>query len=305
MISVIEKKVSSSDGIHQLSGKIYRPDGEIRSLLHVVHGMNEYIGRYDAFLRAMAQAGILSFGFDNLGHGNTAKDTSELGFLGEKDGWKYLLKDVRLFSDAVREEYGKTLPYDLMGHSMGSFIVRCAVLHEVHPRRLILMGTGGYEPAAPAGILLADAIGKIYGKRHVSPLLRSLIFGDYDKKFEGKHPYRWLSVDTENLKTYRNDPFCTFSFTVSALGDLIRLNRQANSKAFFRGVRDDLPILLLSGKEDPVGDYGKGVLSVYKRLLKEGKNGKMRLYEGYRHEILHDYCRDEVIRDILNFLTSP
>ena len=305
MISIVEKKVPSSDGIHQLFGKIYRPEGEVRGILQVVHGMNEYIDRYDPFLRAMAQAGILAFGFDNLGHGNTARDRLELGFLAEKDGWKHLLQDVRLFSDAVREEYGNTLPYDLMGHSMGSFIVRCAVLCEVHPRRLIVMGTGGPEPAATAGMLLADGIAKIYGKRHVSPLLKHLIFGDYDKKFKETYPYSWLSVDTENLKKYQNDPFCTFSFTASALGDLIRLNRLANSKDFFRGVSDDLPILLLSGKDDPVGNYGKGVCSVHRRLLKEGKNAKIRLYEGYRHEILNDYCREEVTRDILDFLSAP
>jgi len=301
-IQTAVKKVPSSDGVHTLWGKVYLPSGKIRGLFHVVHGMNEYTGRYDTFLEKMAETGYLSFCFDNLGHGRTAKNASELGFIARSDGWKYLIRDVRVFSDAVKEEYQIQKPYFLMGHSMGSFIVRCAALEEVQPDRLILMGSGGPNPLCPLGIRIAREIKKKKGERYVSDLLQSLVFGSYDRKFEGDYVGKWLCLDTENLKKYSQDPFCMFRFTVSAMEDLMILHDRANSPAFFRGISEDLPILFLSGREDPVGDYGHGVRRVHEKLLKEGKKSYARLYQGYRHEIFHDFCKEEVRKDILSFL---
>jgi alpha-beta hydrolase superfamily lysophospholipase len=273
-------------------------------IVQVVHGMTDYIGRYESFLTSLAEKGYLAFGYDHLGHGTTVKDPSELGFVAPKNGWRYLVRDVGTFSDAVREEYGIHLPYYLLGHSMGSFIVRLAALEKVKPDKLILMATGDRNPACPFGIALAKALSFFRGPRYVSPLFYRLIFRNYDKGFPGDYPQRWITVDTENLVRYKDDPLCTFHFSVSALGDLIRLNQKSNSLAFFKKSPSETPILLLSGEFDPVGGYGKGVRRIHRRLCRFGKTSSLKLYSGYRHEILQDFCKNEVTEDILSFLAE-
>ncbi len=303
--------VPSSDGIHTLSGAIYLPEKEPRGYFHIVHGMTEHITRYDRIMQDLTDAGYICFGFDNLGHGHTVKDAGELGYIADKDGDDLLCRDVKAFSDAVmakyNAEYGKKLPYSLMGHSMGSFITRVAVEQYVKPDRYIIMGTGGANLAADAGLALIAAVKLFRGGHHISRTLDKIAFGTYNNHFGGTtedDPSLWLTRDIEARKRYYADPLCTFKFTVSAMGDLIRLMKTANRKAWFKNVPSDMPILLLSGAEDPVGDYGKGVKQVYDELKKEGKRAKLILYEGARHEIINDSTYDEVKRDILAFLAG-
>ena len=292
----------SCDGTHPLWCITYEPEGEIRGIVQVVHGMTDYTLRYDDLLTALAESGYVAFGFDLLGHGHTAKDRCELGFFAKEKGWQLLVDDVFYMGQAVREEYGKELPFALLGHSMGSFICRLAALKEPSPDRLILIGSGGLDVAAPVGNLLAKGIGAVRGKKHISFFLQGLVFGDYDKKFPEEYKNRWITVDTENLIRYKDDPFCTFRFSVSAISDLITLHQKANSRTFFRTLSDETKVLLLSGEDDPVGNYGKGVLQVQRRLEKAGKRSEAVLYPGFRHEILQDFCKEEVTQKILSFL---
>ncbi len=296
----------SSDGIHTLRGVVYLPEGEARGYFHVVHGMTEYIGRYDAFMTDMARAGWICFGYDNLGHGHTAKDDSELGYIAKRDGWDYLARDVGGFFEAVKAQFPseKPLPYCLMGHSMGSFIVRVAAERYVTPDRLIVMGTGGSNPAAGAGLFLIGLLKRIYGDRHISKLLAKLSFGNYNKRFEAElaeAPSPWLTTDAAVRKKYAGDKFCTFQFTVSAMGDLIRLMKDCNRAAWYQGISQDLPVLLISGEEDPVGNYGKGVREVEANLQSAGVDVTCILYPRARHEILNDFTYADTVRDILAF----
>ena len=132
--------VASTDKIHTLQGKIFVPKEEIKGLFHIVHGMTEHIDRYDHLMSFLAENGYVCFGFDNLGHGKTAKDDTELGFIAHNNGWRYLVNDVIAFSDAVKQMY-PSYPMVLMGHSMGSFIAR--LVCEYYPRnynKLIICG---------------------------------------------------------------------------------------------------------------------------------------------------------------------
>ena len=303
MIQVIEKEVLSSDKQHQLKGKIYLPEGEAKGLLHVVHGMCEYIGRYDSFMREIAEEGYITFGYDHLGHGYTAKDNSELGFIAHENGWQKLIDDVYLFGEEVRKEYGESLPFTLMGHSMGSFIVRLTAAKYDHYDKLIVMGTGGPNPAAGAGIAVCGMLKIFKGERGYSNLVQNMAFGTYNKGFEQENdPYAWLSVNKENRDNYRVDPFCTYQFTLSAMQDLVKLNKYSNNSEWFEKMNKQKPILLTAGGEDPVGEHGTGVKKVYELLKEAGANVQLKLYEGYRHEILNDYCRDTVIADIKAFI---
>ena len=306
-ITVKELKVPSSDGIHTLWGQIYLPEGEARGYLHVVHGMTEHIRRYDAFMRHFAKAGYIVFGYDHLGHGYTAKDESELGYIADRDGWERLTDDVGIFAAAAREAYpleGK--PYCLMGHSMGSFIVRVAVARGLRPDQLIIMGTGGANPASGVGIALIRVMRAFRGGRTYSPFIDRMAFGTYNKRFTADNdPRAWLTRDAAHRAKYAADPYCTFHFSLSAMQDLITLNRRANSRQWFHSIQPSLPILLVSGEEDPVGDYGKGVTRVYENLRRSGHTDvRLVLYPGARHEILNDACSAEVLSDIAAFLDT-
>ncbi len=297
--------VPSSDGTHTLRGVVYLPEGEALRYFHIVHGMTEHIGRYDRLMSDMADLGYICFGYDNLGHGNTAENELELGYIAAHGGDDLLCRDVKAFSDAVRAEYGEELPYYLMGHSMGSFITRMAVERYVKPEKYIIMGTGGSNPAAGAGLALIALIKLFRSDRAFSPFIDKLAFGGYNKRFGGgsaEDPSPWLTNDRAVRDAYYADPFCTFKFSLSAMGDLIRLMKNANRGAWYKALPEDMPILLLSGAEDPVGNYGKGVLEVCGKLERHGIKAKAILYADARHEILNDFTYEAVKKDILEFL---
>ncbi|HCA04791.1 MAG TPA: alpha/beta hydrolase [Ruminococcaceae bacterium] len=302
-VKVIDKQVESCDGIHRLAGKVYIPECTIRGIFHVVHGMIEHIERYDAFMKTIASHGFVCFGFDNLGHGFTAKDDSELGFFAHKDGYRLLCDDVNNFGCIMKKEYGEDLPYILMGHSMGSFIVRCTAVY--YPNlcdKLIIMGTGGAVSGAKAGLALLGVLKKIKGEKAISPFAEKLVIGNYNKRFPKSDGQAWLSTVEEVRTAYRNDKYCSFHFSISAFIDLGKLNINCNSLKFFNGKKKELPILLVSGSDDPVGNYGKGVKQVYDKLKATGHNKvTFKLYKGCRHEILNDICRKKVINEILKF----
>lgn len=305
MIRKIRKELPSSDGIHTLRGLLYLPEEPPKGILQISHGMVEHIERYDAFMTYIAENGFIACGNDHLGHGRTAENDEELGFIAEKNGHHTVCEDVYLFGKAVKEEYPH-IKHILLGHSMGSFIVRNTVL--MHPDTcdaLILMGTGGPNPLSGFGLALTSLIGKLFGAKHVSKLAYTAAFSSYNKRTNSKHPMAWLSRDEEELKKHDADQFCTFRFTVSAMHDLISLQAEANQRRWFAKLRKDLPILIVSGAEDPVGNYGKGIETVYTRLLEEGVTDVTRiLYPDMRHEILNEFDRETAYADILSFLET-
>lgn len=302
MIKIQDKSFPSTDGVHTLVGKLYIPEGEPRAIFHLVHGMTDHIARYHGFLTEMAENGFLCIAYDNLGHGRTARDKSELGFIAHKDGWKILAEDVFSTSELMKKEF-PSLPYYLMGHSMGSFIVRLAVyLHPELADKLIIMGTGGPNPAFKPALFLTNLLKGIYGEMHVSPFLEGIAFGAYNKRFGEGISGDWLSKNPKVREAFDADEFCNFHFTVSALHDLVKLNAVVNSKKVYGGTRQSLPIFLVSGSDDPVGDYGKGVRKVYENLAKHVADIGIKLYDNNRHELLNDTARNEVIADILGFI---
>ena len=297
----IIKEIPSVDGVHTLKTRVYLPEGEIKGYLHVVHGMTEHIDRYVEFMTKAAKEGYVTFGYNHLGHGDTARDDSELGYIAKKDGWRLLVADVANAEAAMKKEYGDSLPLYLLGHSMGSFIVRLAA-PDAKPDKLIVMGTGGPNPAAGAGIAMANAIKLFRGDRHVSPLIENTAFGKYNERFDKTRKYDWLSKDQSVQDAYAADKFCTFHFTVSAMKDLVVLNKECNSAKWFKEFPKDMPVFLVSGSEDPVGSYGKGVETVYEKLKEAGADVRMKVYENCRHEILNEALRDEVACDIFEFI---
>lgn len=304
-ITVKDMEVLSTDGIHTLKGRVYLPDENVRAkgYFQIVHGMTEHIDRYDGFMRIIAQNGYICFGFNHLGHKGTADD-SELGFIAEKQGYKYLVDDVATFYAAVSNKY-LAKRYILMGHSMGSFIVRLfAQKYQGTLDNLIICGTGNNCASALLGVGIAKILEKIKGSHYCSDLLEKIIFGSYNFKFDGPSDYEWLTNDREIIEKYENDKYCTFRFSVSALKDLLMLTYLSNRKKWYKNIEKELPILLIAGDKDPVGFYGTGVKSVFRKLKVSGaKDVNIFLYKDCRHEILNDICKEETTQDILDFIS--
>lgn len=300
-IRLLEKKVPSTDGVHMLSGVVMIPEGEIRGIFQIVHGMTEYVMRYEQFMSRMADAGYIVCGYDHLGHGHTVNDKSELGFIAHKNGWKYLVDDIAVFAASMKQEYGRDLPYILFGHSMGSFVARLSAAKYDFEDKLILSGTGGPNPATKAGISVLKKIKRIKGEHFVSEKINNLIFGTYNKRFGYDDPNNWLSNIEGVRKAYADDELCNYSFTVSALEDLLRLSMESNKRRWFRSCVIKKPVLLLSGADDPVGDYGMGVKKVHDRLRDNGTDVHFILYKNCRHELLNDLCREKVTQEIIRF----
>jgi alpha-beta hydrolase superfamily lysophospholipase len=250
----------------------------------------------------IAAEGYAVCGYDNLCHGYTADNDSELGFIAHRRGWELLARDVAIFREVVENEVGK-LPYFLMGHSMGSFIVRLASERFTAPDKLIIMGTGGKNPLAAPGLAIIGAVKLFRGERHISKFLDNMMFGSYNNGFtDDGVPGAWLTADTGVREKYYSDKFCTFKFTASATGDLVRLLKYTNSSSWYKNLNREMPILLVSGEKDPVGNYGKGVREVHEKLKQSGHNSTLVLYPEGRHEILNDVTYVDTKKDILRFL---
>jgi alpha-beta hydrolase superfamily lysophospholipase len=154
------------------------------------------------------------------------------------------------------------------------------------------------------GLAIIGAIKRIKGDKHFSKLIDGIAFGSYNSRFGGDDsadPSKWLTCDESVRRIYYADKYCTFKFTVSAMGDLITLIKRSNRADWFKNVSDDMPILLVSGEDDPVGNYGKGVHDVEAGLVKQGKRVECKLYKGARHEILNDFTYRETFDDIVKF----
>ena len=296
--------IPSTDGRHKLHCISYIPQNEPEKLFFIVHGMAEHIERYETFMQTLADNGFAVFAHDHVGHGKSVESDFELGFIAYQKGYKILINDV----DEVVKYGQKIYPSAklvVMGHSMGSFIARLyARQYGDKLSGLIVMGTGGSNPAAGAGIAVADVVKSVRGKKRISPFVNKLAFGKYNEKTEKKTPFDWLSTNENEVKKYIEDRYSGFDFTSSAMSDLIRLNRYSNKNDAYN-VKKELNVFVVSGSEDPVGNYGKGPLEVCEKYRKAGvKSANVKLYEGARHEILNDFVRDEVVNDILGFVSS-
>lgn len=295
----------SATGVCGIRGNIYRPEsGEYGTVLVIHHGMAEHQKRYERFISALCGNGCAVYMHDMANHGMSNTDRALTGWFGEKDGWLGLIADFRTVVTRAREENpGKKMI--VMGHSMGSFI--CRLYTARHPEDgfdgAIYMGTGGPNPASAAGKGLAAVIGTLAGKKHKSKILAKMAFGTYGKRFEHRTEYDWLTRETGIVDKYIADPYCGFLFTAQGMHDLICASSAANAAEWYAGVPAGLKILLTSGEEDPVGDYGSGVRAVAEKLKETGHtNVTLKLYPECRHEILNEVNRDRVTADILEWI---
>ena len=309
MSSLRYVKIPSSRPGATLNVLLCLPEGRPRAVLQMTHGMVEYIGRYEQLACWLADRGVAAVGHDHLGHGGSVVSREEYGYFGRPDGNRLLLDDIHRvtrWAKALPELEG--LPWFLLGHSMGSFYARqylCEYGGEL--QGAILMGTG-WQPraAARAGRALCHLLAAFHGWRYRSKLVDSMAFGSYNRSFRPARTSKdWLNRDEKEVDRYLSEERCSFRFTLNGYDSLFTaLERLCDKKLLARAPKD-LPVLFLSGDDDPVGDRGRGVQKAAQSLRDAGmRRVEVKLYPEARHELLVELNRQEVFADIGSFIQN-
>ena len=270
----------SKDGKTKIHAVKWLPaNRNVRAVMQISHGMVEYIERYHEFAVYLAKRGFL------------VVDT-ETG-----------VADIFQVTRIIRSQY-PDCPYFILGHSMGSFLLRrYLTLHSEEVTGAIICGTGSQPDIATCfGMFVCGLIRTFRGGHYRSGFLTNAAFGKSYGQFDktGAEPARsWLSKNEESVRAYYNDPRCTFIFTVNGYYGLFSTVRYANQMKYIRRIRKNLPVFFIAGKEDPVGNFGEGVKKAYAQYRQAGiRDVKMKLYENDRHEILQETDREQVFEDI-------
>ena len=280
------------------------PDIETKALLQISHGMLEHIDRYDDFANFMASQGILVAGNDHLGHGWSLVNEDNRGFFGQGDGNMTLVEDMRRLQEIMSQGH-KDLPYFILGHSMGSFLVRqyISLYHDISGA--LIVGTG-YQPSLLVrfGLELSKFMALFKGWRFRSRFINKLVIGGNNKYFQpAKTRADWLTRDEEAVDAYINDKRIDFIFTLNAFYYMFKGMVSLYDKDYMDKIPKNLPLILLSGDKDPVGNMGMDVKRLYDACMEAGlADVAMKLYKDDRHEILNELDKENIYEDILNWI---
>ena len=280
------------------------PDGPVRAVVQLSHGMVEFIDRYKPLAESLAAQGIAVIGNDHLGHGGSIRTKADYGYFAQPDGNRAVLDDLHRMTRLAKQRW-PGVPYFLLGHSMGSFYARqylCEWGGELDGA--IILGTG-FQPKAL--VRLAKGICRVqaalFGWQHRSKLVERLSFAGYNNGLEGRTTHDWLNRDAAEVDKYLADERCTFTFTVNAYYSMFSGILRLHDPAFVAQMPKDLPLLFLAGDADPVGERGKGVERAVQSLRDAGvQNIEVKFYPGARHELLVETNRREVFADIAGWI---
>ena len=280
------------------------PEREPVGVVQLVHGICEYIARYDAFANVLTAQGFIVVGEDHMGHGGSISESIPQGTF--SGGWLAAVSDTWRLFRMTREEYPE-LPYFLYGHSMGSFLTRTFLY--THPDAelagAVLSGTGWMPKAVlKSGRAVCKLEARRRGGKNPSPTVNKLMFGSYTKDIENpRTPFDWLSRDDAEVDKYIADPLLGFAASIGLSDDMLGgmlMNENAKNLA---KMPKNLPILFVSGDKDPVGSMGKGVEKTYAAFVKAGmKDVQKKLYPGGRHEMHNELNREELFKDVTGWL---
>lgn len=298
----------SNDGKTAVHAVKWMPEnGEYKAILQISHGMVEFIERYMPFAEFLTEKGYMVVGHDHIGHGQSVTTQEDWGYFCEGKPSDIVIEDMHKLRTMIQED-NPGVPYFMLGHSMGSFMLRkYLAVHNEQLRGAIIMGTG-FIPGKITGLALklTAVIGKLRGSKHRSKLLQSLAFGEDYKAFDmtGEKPEdSWLTKDVEIVKAYYNEPRCSYMFTVNGYKGLFEAVNFSCNPENAALIPKKLPLFIVSGEQDPVGGLGKGVKDVYYMYQNAGLlDLTYKLYENDRHEILNETDKQVVFEDILAWM---
>lgn len=299
-----EAFLTMSDG-HEIYVRTFKPDKEPLASFYILHGMGEHGDRYDDFAQLLCKEGFIVYVHDHRGHGKTAERNGILGHFADYNGFDRVVTDVYEVMQQTEKNDGLVRPRIVFGHSMGSFIARRFIqIHSSIIDSCILCGTGSTTSLHKLGNLFAKYLASKQGKQVESKLMNELAFTSFNKQFEHvKTPFDWLTSNEREVEKYMEDPLCGFIPTHQFFADLTEGLLTINQKEENAKIRRDLPVLLISGSDDPVGNNGLGVFKVANQLKNVGlANVAVYLFEHMRHEILNEKNNQFVYEVIIRWL---
>ena len=278
-----------------------------KGIVQIVHGMTEYALRYDYFAKKLCENGYIVYAHDQRGHGETSPKDEEKGYIADDEGFDILVENVKELTDVAKKE-NSNLPIILFGHSMGSFVSqRYIELYGNGIDGVILSGTNGKpDRITKLGILISKIEMMLKGRKAKSKLMDKLSFGDFNSNFKPtRTDYDWLCSVNEEVDKYIESPVCGFICSTSFYYDLIRGLWKINKKENLNNIPKNLPIYIFAGDKDPVGKFGKGIVKLYDTYKSIGiYNLNYKLYSNGRHEMLNENNKDEVIKDLLDWINN-
>ncbi|MCR5273154.1 MAG: lysophospholipase [Lachnospiraceae bacterium] len=307
MVSKEKGEFLSSDKRTKIKYFIWKnEDVDHRGILQIAHGMTEHIGRYEEFAEFMADNGFVVVGNNHLGHADSVVSKKEWGYFSELEEHPMflLLEDMHILRGIIQKDYAN-LPYFMLGHSMGSYILRAYLTkYSEGIAGGIIVGTGKEDDSTmKLGKNICSFLAKIFGWHHRSKLMQKLSYGAPYKGFnmDGTDiANSWLSHNEDSIKEYFADERCTFRFTLNGYYALMDIVIFDNNMENVKKTNKDTPLFIISGSKDPVGNLGVGVKQVYDMYEDAGMNDiTWKLYEDFRHEILLEIGRESVYKDIL------
>lgn len=279
----------------------------VKATVIILHGMQEHSGRYTEFARFLSENGYAVLTYDHAGHGKTAVSKTHHGYFHSDNAAKRVVDDAEKMAELLEQQF-PDVPHFVLGHSMGSFITRC-LLQQAHHRfdGAVISGTGGKQAIAPAARFVFSIL-NAFAPQKRSKTINNFFNNLNNKRFK-KDPdaseTSWLSVNKANRQAFVKDELCGIPFTHNGFHTLLTLNIQATKTNWANQIPKKLPFLFVSGAEDPIGDFGKGVSRTVTNLQKEGfRDVSLNLYPGMRHEILNEDVKEQVFQDILDWLNA-
>lgn len=283
------------------------PDKKPYCIVQVIHGMQEYALRYDDFANYLTERGIIVVADDHLGHGLSVKEGNPHGYMCENDPATVMVRDVHRLKKITQEEY-PGVTYIIVGHSMGSFILRNYLTrYGTGIDGAIIIGTGWHSPfSMRAGQCAAKLIGLFKGSKHPSPFMENIGFREYLKRIENPKTNKdWICRDEQVVAEYVDNPMCNYTFTVNGFYTLMELAKRSQDVDKMKQIPKKLPILIASGTEDPVGAWGEAPQKLYDAYLNlDLTKTQLKLYNRNRHEILNEPDKETVYLDLYNWISN-
>lgn len=274
----------SSDGV-VVAAHRWDPDGAPRGIVQLTHGMGEHVRRYEPLASFLTKHGFAVIGQDHRGHGATASSADDHGHLGAA-GWRGLVEDIGRLSATARNAH-PGLPLVLLGHSMGSFAAQQYALdHSRDITALVLTGTAVLDLLEPA-----------------LDLDQPLDLAMFNAPFApARTDFDWLSRDEKQVDLYVNDPQCGFGLDEQATVGMFAGARQLADPARVAAMRDELPVYIAVGDQDPVNGQLTLLSPLVERYTAALQDVTVHIYPGARHEVFNETNRDEVRTDLLTWL---